>query len=184
MTCSFHLQLKSQQERIESLVDNVVQGYHSGFNKAIHNYSQILHLFSVSKDQVCHPLRLTTFRVPHHTTCSLCSDSYHPQSCKILSSQVKKLRSQLEDAQRRLVSRSQSLELQVFLLLVILYGWLWIQEYQAEVLRCLLPGLRSHPAYLCLVLLIMHISVDAKRSWVLPFAVEARRDAGRHSQAA
>ena len=46
------LQLKSQQEAIEGLVDTVVQGYHSGFNKAIHNYSQILHLFSVSKDQV------------------------------------------------------------------------------------------------------------------------------------
>lgn len=48
----FALQLKGQQEAIEQLVDNVVQGYHSGFNKAIHNYSQILHLFSVSKDQV------------------------------------------------------------------------------------------------------------------------------------
>ena len=45
------MQLKAQQETIEQLVDNVVQGYHSGFNKAIHNYSQILHLFSVAKDQ-------------------------------------------------------------------------------------------------------------------------------------
>ena len=46
------LQLKLQQERVEELVDNVVQGYHNGFNKAIHNYSQILHLFAVSKEQV------------------------------------------------------------------------------------------------------------------------------------
>jgi len=52
LTWVTRLQLKSQQESIEQLVDTVVQGYHSGFNKAIHNYSQILHLFSVSKDQV------------------------------------------------------------------------------------------------------------------------------------
>ena len=45
-------QLKAQQERIEALVDDVVQGYHVGFNKAIHNYSQILLLFSRSKEQV------------------------------------------------------------------------------------------------------------------------------------
>ena len=46
------MQLKSQQERVEQLVDNVVQGYHGGFNKSIHNYSQILHLFPMAKDQV------------------------------------------------------------------------------------------------------------------------------------
>lgn len=34
-------------------MDDVVQSYHNGFNKAIHNYSRILRLFSESKDQVC-----------------------------------------------------------------------------------------------------------------------------------
>ena len=33
-------------------MDDVVQSYHNGFNKAIHNYSRILRLFSESKDQV------------------------------------------------------------------------------------------------------------------------------------
>lgn len=37
---------------MEDLVDEVVQAYHNGFNKAIHNYSRILHLFSDSKEQV------------------------------------------------------------------------------------------------------------------------------------
>jgi hypothetical protein len=46
------LQLRSQRERVEDLVDDVVQAYHNGFNKAIHNYSRILHLFSESKEQV------------------------------------------------------------------------------------------------------------------------------------
>ena len=36
---------------MEDLVDDVVQSYHNGFNKAIHNYSRILRLFSESKDQ-------------------------------------------------------------------------------------------------------------------------------------
>lgn len=30
----------------------MVEGYHSGFNKSIHNYSQILRLFTESKMQV------------------------------------------------------------------------------------------------------------------------------------
>ncbi len=47
------VQLKLQQETIEQLVDTVVQGYHSGFNKAIHNYTEILRLFLVSKTEVC-----------------------------------------------------------------------------------------------------------------------------------
>jgi hypothetical protein len=46
------LQLRMQRERVEQFVDEVVQSYHNGFNKAIHNYSRILHLFSESKEQV------------------------------------------------------------------------------------------------------------------------------------
>ena len=33
-------------------MDDVVQGYHSGFNKAIHNYSRILDLFSIAQTEV------------------------------------------------------------------------------------------------------------------------------------
>ncbi|KAL2621943.1 hypothetical protein R1flu_002148 [Riccia fluitans] len=40
--------LQKQRDEIEELVDDVVRGYSSGFNKAIHNYSQILRLFSES----------------------------------------------------------------------------------------------------------------------------------------
>ena len=46
------LQLRDQRASIEELVDAVVEGYHSGFNKSIHNYSQILRLFTESKLQV------------------------------------------------------------------------------------------------------------------------------------
>lgn len=46
------LQLRGQRDTIEGLVDEVVQGYHNGFNKAIHNYSQILQLFSNCKTHV------------------------------------------------------------------------------------------------------------------------------------
>lgn len=45
-------QLRGQRDTIEGLVDEVVQGYHNGFNKAIHNYSQILQLFSNCKSHV------------------------------------------------------------------------------------------------------------------------------------
>ena len=47
-----HAQLREQRETIEGLVDDVVECYHNGFAKAIHNYSQILQLFSDSKAQV------------------------------------------------------------------------------------------------------------------------------------
>ncbi|KAL1532153.1 exocyst subunit [Salvia divinorum] len=40
--------LKEQSDIIEEVVDEVVHAYHSGFNKAIQNYSQILRLFSES----------------------------------------------------------------------------------------------------------------------------------------
>ncbi|KAJ7568516.1 hypothetical protein O6H91_01G036000 [Diphasiastrum complanatum] len=40
--------LKEQRDVIEERVDDVVRGYHKGFNKAIHNYSQILRLFGES----------------------------------------------------------------------------------------------------------------------------------------
>ncbi len=46
------LQLRDQRQVVEETVDDIVQGYHSGFNKAIHNYSQILRLFSDAKSQV------------------------------------------------------------------------------------------------------------------------------------
>lgn len=44
--------LKEQSDIIEEVVDEVVHGYHSGFNKAIHNYSQILRLFSESAESI------------------------------------------------------------------------------------------------------------------------------------
>jgi hypothetical protein len=33
--------LREQRDAIEELVDDVVRIYHNGFNKAIHNYSQV-----------------------------------------------------------------------------------------------------------------------------------------------
>jgi exocyst complex component 4 len=33
--------LKEQSDVVEDVVDEVVQSYHSGFNKAIQNYSQV-----------------------------------------------------------------------------------------------------------------------------------------------
>lgn len=33
--------LQKQRDEIEELVDDVVRGYHNGFNKATHNYSQV-----------------------------------------------------------------------------------------------------------------------------------------------
>ncbi|KAL3138889.1 hypothetical protein ABBQ32_005714 [Trebouxia sp. C0010 RCD-2024] len=45
-------ELREQRDTIEGLVDEVVQGYHNGFNKAIHNYSQILQLFANCKSHV------------------------------------------------------------------------------------------------------------------------------------
>ncbi|XP_043703696.1 exocyst complex component SEC8 isoform X3 [Telopea speciosissima] len=44
--------LKEQSEIIEEVVDEVVHAYHSGFNKAIQNYSQILRLFSESTESI------------------------------------------------------------------------------------------------------------------------------------
>ncbi|GJP40093.1 hypothetical protein CLOM_g24381 [Closterium sp. NIES-68] len=44
--------LAKLRDTIEVLVDDVVQAYHQGFNKAIHNYSQILKLFSESAEQM------------------------------------------------------------------------------------------------------------------------------------
>jgi exocyst complex component 4 len=37
---------------VESMVDVVVAGYRSGFNRSLHNYSQILKLFNESKAQL------------------------------------------------------------------------------------------------------------------------------------
>ncbi|XP_009368920.2 exocyst complex component SEC8 [Pyrus x bretschneideri] len=44
--------LKEQSDVVEEVVDEVVHNYHSGFNKAIQNYSQILRLFSESTESV------------------------------------------------------------------------------------------------------------------------------------
>ncbi|KAK3254412.1 hypothetical protein CYMTET_36372, partial [Cymbomonas tetramitiformis] len=44
--------LRSHHAQVESVVDEVVERYHTGFNKAIQNYSQILRLFSDSEDRV------------------------------------------------------------------------------------------------------------------------------------
>ena len=49
------MQLREQHERVEQLVDGVVEGYYNGFNKAIANYSQILQLFTDAQDQVSAP---------------------------------------------------------------------------------------------------------------------------------
>ena len=46
------LQLREQYETVDGLVDDVVATYHNGFNKAIHNYSQILQLFAQAKNDV------------------------------------------------------------------------------------------------------------------------------------
>ncbi|KAK4756803.1 hypothetical protein SAY87_006930 [Trapa incisa] len=44
--------LRDQCDVVEDVVDEVVQSYHSGFNKAIQNYSQILRLFSESTESI------------------------------------------------------------------------------------------------------------------------------------
>ncbi|CAK7325414.1 unnamed protein product [Dovyalis caffra] len=44
--------LKEQSDVVEDVVDEVVQSYHNGFNKAIQNYSQILRLFSESAESI------------------------------------------------------------------------------------------------------------------------------------
>ncbi|GAU33498.1 hypothetical protein TSUD_72600 [Trifolium subterraneum] len=44
--------LKEQSDVVEEVVDEVVQSYHSGFNRAIQNYSQILRLFSESTESI------------------------------------------------------------------------------------------------------------------------------------
>ncbi|KAK7292470.1 hypothetical protein RIF29_08251 [Crotalaria pallida] len=44
--------LKEQSDVVEEVVDEVVQSYHSGFNRAIQNYSQILRFFSESTESI------------------------------------------------------------------------------------------------------------------------------------
>lgn len=44
--------LKDQSDIVEEVVDEVVQTYHGGFNRAIQNYSQILRLFSESTQSI------------------------------------------------------------------------------------------------------------------------------------
>ena len=57
-------ELKGQKERLERLIDSVVDVYHNGFNLAIQNYSQILQLFSGSREQVgfCNHWQWRNFR--------------------------------------------------------------------------------------------------------------------------
>lgn len=45
-------ELREQRNTVEELVDAVVEGYHAGFNKSIHNYSQILRLFTEARIQL------------------------------------------------------------------------------------------------------------------------------------
>eukprot|EP00873_Tetraselmis_striata_P042467 jgi/Tetstr1/462731/TSEL_007694.t1 len=45
-------ELRSQQQGVESLVDDVVRTYHNGFNKALQNYSGILRHFSSAEEEV------------------------------------------------------------------------------------------------------------------------------------
>ncbi|PRW57112.1 exocyst complex component SEC8 [Chlorella sorokiniana] len=45
-------ELREQRAAIEEMVDAVVEGYHAGFNKSIHNYSLILRLFTESRLQL------------------------------------------------------------------------------------------------------------------------------------
>ncbi|KAF9625141.1 hypothetical protein IFM89_019355 [Coptis chinensis] len=44
--------LKDQSDIVEEVVDQVVHAYHTGFNRAIQNYSQILRLFSESAESI------------------------------------------------------------------------------------------------------------------------------------
>ena len=59
-------ELTASKNRLESLIDSVVDVYHNGFNLAIQNYSKILQLFSESREQAgcfsdvtCTELRLS-----------------------------------------------------------------------------------------------------------------------------
>ncbi|KAL4452048.1 hypothetical protein ABPG75_007710 [Micractinium tetrahymenae] len=45
-------EMREQRDTVEGLVDAVVEGYHAGFNKSIHNYSQILRLFTDARMQL------------------------------------------------------------------------------------------------------------------------------------
>ena len=77
------LQLRAQHERVENLVDDVVQGYHSGFNKAIHNYSRILDLFSTAQTEVDYTicfLMLAILEVEYVTR----TDATPARSCLLL----------------------------------------------------------------------------------------------------
>lgn len=44
--------LQEQRDAIEDIVDDVVRGYHNGFNRAFHNYSQILRIFNESAGSI------------------------------------------------------------------------------------------------------------------------------------
>ena len=46
------IDLNEQRERVQRLVDDIVKGYHGGFNKSIRNYSEILRLFTEAQGQV------------------------------------------------------------------------------------------------------------------------------------
>lgn len=46
------MQLQTELQKCEGMIDNVVDSYHMGFNRAIQNYSKILQLFNDSQSQV------------------------------------------------------------------------------------------------------------------------------------
>lgn len=54
--------LKEQSDIIEDVVDEVVHAYHSGFNRAIQNYSQVLSLIS-SFSNFCLYIKINSSRI-------------------------------------------------------------------------------------------------------------------------
>ena len=109
------MQLREQRETIEGLVDDVVECYHNGFAKAIHNYSQILQLFSDSKAQV-RDNRLERY-VPAYLHDVAPAREPNGQSIRALSvdsipffaSQVDTVKQNLGDTKRRLGTQSRHL---------------------------------------------------------------------------
>lgn len=61
--------LKEQSDIIEEVVDEVVHAYHSGFNKAIQNYSQVSNQFS---PWLLYMLFWMVFYILHACDCVFC----------------------------------------------------------------------------------------------------------------
>lgn len=43
---------RDQQRRIETLIEQIVRAYHQGFNRALHNYSEVLRLFTATQNDI------------------------------------------------------------------------------------------------------------------------------------